>query len=128
MGARGNGRADTDAAAQSPPVVELGLDDRLGRCNRRVEARVASKAVRRANGSLAQAIAHSDRRGGILALVFAHLPLPREEPQRIEDGSVKSFLKIAIARLGLQSVIMVGLHGSLPPGAVDDIDAGQRRR
>src|SRR5205809_3253181 len=88
MGARGNGSAYADAATQGPPVVDLGLDDRLGRCNRRVEAEVTSKTIGRANRSLAQAIAHGDRRGGILALVFPHLPLPGEEPQRVEDGSV----------------------------------------
>jgi hypothetical protein len=113
--------ANADAAAQRPPVIALAFDHRFDRGygwgkGGIIGAAVTRNEIRQAGSRLQRspAISHprQHRRGGIFALVLAHLPLPPEKPGGVSDFGREAALQVSlVTRAWLQAMMNVEIRG-----------------
>ena len=106
----GEGLAEADPPTWRPPVVGLGLDDRLRRDDRRVHVRVGEMWGER------QVLGHIhdlDGRRGVLALMLAHLPPAAEEPDRVVDLGAKAPLQTTERLAALEAAVELVRHPTL---------------
>jgi hypothetical protein len=103
--------SQSHAPADRPPLAGLGLDQRFGRNDGGIERRparvVAQSLVRDAHRD-------RDRARGVLALVLAQLPLPRQEPDRVGDARAQSRVQVGAGSERFEPELERHRHGQDP--------------